>query len=268
MSVPELLLTDTGYYSLEANQQYMSMSQFKDLMNCEAAAVAKIRGEWKEEPSDAMLAGSYVHAAMEGTLEGFKESHPEMFTKQGGLKSAFQTAENMIATIQSDEFITDMLDGGHEHPIIAEFAGVMWKAKLDVYNPGKGRIVDLKTVKNIYDKAWSKQEGRYVSVFDSYHWVTQLAVYSELERLYTGRDNRLDTYIVAVSKEDVPDKAVIHIDEERIEQELEWVKANLDRAVMVKLGYAEPVRCEHCKYCRSTKKISQAMSLAELEARI
>ena len=212
-----------------------------------------------------LLAGSYVHAAIDGTLESFKESHPEMFTKQGGLKAAFQTADNMIAALKSDEFITDMLDGAHEYPIVAEFAGVQWKAKLDVYNPGRGRIVDVKTVKNIYDKAWSKQEGRYVSVFDSYHWVTQLAVYSELERLYTGRDNRLDAYIVAVSKEDVPDKAVIHIDQERIEQELEFVKQNLDRAVMVKLGFAEPERCNHCRYCRSTKQITHTISIRELE---
>lgn len=52
-------LTADNYYSDEANREYLSVSQFKDFvgtygrMGCEEMALAKIRGEYKTEPSNA-----------------------------------------------------------------------------------------------------------------------------------------------------------------------------------------------------------------------
>ena len=42
-------LTHENYYSPEANQAYMSVSQFKAFDRCEAAALAELRGEDPEE---------------------------------------------------------------------------------------------------------------------------------------------------------------------------------------------------------------------------
>ena len=70
-------LTADNYYSDEANREYLSVSQFKDFvgtygrMGCEEMALAKIRGEYKTEPSNAMMIGSYVDSYYEGTLDEF-----------------------------------------------------------------------------------------------------------------------------------------------------------------------------------------------------
>ena len=59
-------LTADNYYSDEANRIYLSVSQFKDFvgtygrMGCEEMALAKIRGDYKTEPSNPMMIGSYV----------------------------------------------------------------------------------------------------------------------------------------------------------------------------------------------------------------
>ena len=38
-------LTNQNYYSQEANKTYMSVSQLKSFMKCEAAAMAELRGD-------------------------------------------------------------------------------------------------------------------------------------------------------------------------------------------------------------------------------
>ena len=102
-------LTAENYYSEAANYEYMSVSQFKDFVGtygrrgCEAAAMAKLRGEYKEEESTAMLVGSYVDAYFEGTLDAFKRQHPNIFKKDGGLKAEYLQAERIIERLERDE---------------------------------------------------------------------------------------------------------------------------------------------------------------------
>ena len=44
----------------------MSVSQFKSAVQCEAAMIAELKGEFTRPPSPALLVGSYLHAAIEG----------------------------------------------------------------------------------------------------------------------------------------------------------------------------------------------------------
>ena len=55
-------LTESNYYSKEADLHYMSVSQYKSFMSCEARTMAKLNGEYEEEQSSALLFGSYVDA--------------------------------------------------------------------------------------------------------------------------------------------------------------------------------------------------------------
>ena len=57
----KIKLSQNNYYSLEADSQYFSVSQYKDFMKCEAMAMAKIRGEYKPAMTRAMLTGSCVY---------------------------------------------------------------------------------------------------------------------------------------------------------------------------------------------------------------
>ena len=95
-------LTAENYYSKEANQHYMSVSQFKAFEKCQAAALAEINGEFEREKSTALLVGSYVDAYFEGTLEQFKKDFPEVFV------ISIKERSDTIANIQkiAPEFIT------------------------------------------------------------------------------------------------------------------------------------------------------------------
>ena len=77
-------LTSENYYSQEANQEYMSVSGYKDFagtygkMPCEFYGMEKLNGRWEDEKSTALLVGSYVDSYFEGSLEQFKKDNPEI----------------------------------------------------------------------------------------------------------------------------------------------------------------------------------------------
>lgn len=255
-----LTINRANYHSLEANKDYMSRGQYLDFAKkCEAAAVASLHGEWIEEKSDALLVGSYVHTFNDGTRSDFISEHPEMFKKDGALKAQFVVADQMIATLESDPLAMYTLEGQKEVIFTAEMYGAVWKVMLDAYNPEKRRIADLKTTKSITDHYWNEEFRTKVSFVENYNYVTQAAIYSEIERIASGRtpEDWLDFYIVAVSKQDYPDKAVIDMrGPERYLTELAEIEANMPRVLAVKNGEVEPIRCENCSYCRATKKLS------------
>jgi hypothetical protein len=90
-----------------------------------------------------------------------------------------------------------------------------------------------------------------------------MAVYSEIERQNRGGE-LLENYIVAISKETPPDKAVITIDHERIGMELEYLQPHVERLGQVKYGFEKANRCENCDYCRRTKKVTSVTHYMDL----
>lgn len=262
-----MLLNHKNYHSLEANCEFMSRSQYLDFLSCEAAAMAYLAGRWTVEETTPLLVGSYVHSWNNGTQREFVSEHPEMFTKQGGLRAEFKQAEKMISALENDPLAVYMLEGQKEVIFTAEFAGARWRVMVDSYRPEKHRMVDLKTTRSIREYVWSDELRARVSFIEMYNYPLQAALYAEIERLANGRpeEDWFDFYAVAVSKENVPDKEIIDLrDPGRYAEELEKVKINMPRILAVKKGQEEPFRCERCDYCRSTKQLRGSVYYAEL----
>ena len=72
------MLTNENYFAPESSQSYMSVSQFKSFLDCEARTMAELNGEYHKATTDSLLIGSYVDAFFEGTLQSFISAHPEM----------------------------------------------------------------------------------------------------------------------------------------------------------------------------------------------
>ena len=269
MPVTALKIASEDYHSPESNLKYLSNSQYKDFMTCEAMAIAKMVGEWNPPPTIEMMVGSYVHAWNEGeeALKQFKASTPEMFNKNGTMKAQFLFADQMIETLENDELCMAYLEGQKEVIMTAEMFGCEWKIKIDTYRPDA--IVDLKTTRSIWDMQWSSHYNTKVSFIETYNYFQQFAIYLEVERITTGWDNWLTPYIVAVSKESPPDKAIIDLyDKERINAELQAIKANMPHILAVKHGEIQPQRCGRCAYCRATNKVEGIISYRDLEGGI
>ena len=257
-----MTLTSSNYHSPEANAEYWSVSLFKAFDKCEASGLAQVRGQYEREETDALLIGSYVDAYFTGDLAQFQMEHEEqMFTKKGTLYAKYETANRCINAVECQSLMVEFLTGQHQTIFTADLFGVPWKIKTDVYVPGQ-RIVDLKCVKDfkpIYEDGFG-----YRPWIEYWGYDIQGAVYQKVIEQATGE--RLPFYIVAVTKEKVPDVDVIEIPQHVLDTALKVVEAKIDRFDLVKLGEIEPNRCEVCEWCKSTKVLT-APSIYESEER-
>lgn len=245
-------LTADNYYSVEANRAYWSASAIKAFLECPAAALSEINGEWTRPESDALLIGSYVDAAIEGTLGLFIQSHPQLFKRDGTLKAQYSKADEMARRAMSDPVFTDYLRGEKQRIVTGELFGYPFKAKYDVYLPGE-RIVDVKTVKD-FAPIYKPGQGR-LDFATAWNWPLQLAIYQALE------GNGLPCYLAVITKENPPDIEVVQIEQSRLDAELDFLKNLMPRFDAMKHGIIEPERCGKCAYCRATKKLSGAVPL-------
>lgn len=241
-------LTKANYYSLKADAEFMSVSQYKLWLDCPARAMATLKGEYKQPETKSLLVGSFVDAYFDDELESFKEEHPDIFnSRTGELKADYKQAEEIIKRCKSDKVFMEYMSGKKQVIKTAKLFGIPWKIRMDVYRP-KERIVDLKVVRSF---------ERIMGISFIQHWLydTQLAVYSKIESLATGGD-QLETYIAAATKEDVTDLEIIHIPHWRHQECLADVEKNIPKILAYKSGELEAHGCGVCPYCRSVKKLT------------
>ena len=247
-------LTSENYHTTTANSDYWSVSLFKAFDKCEASGLAMVRGEYEQEQTTSLLVGSYVDAYVSGTQTSFIEQHPEIFnSRTGELKADYRKADELIRTIESQPLMVEYLTGEKQTIVSAELFDVPWKIKIDVH--GGNRIVDLKTVKD-FEPLYKEGFGR-VSWIEYWGYDIQGAIYQKIEQIASGRTEPLPFYIVAVTKEKVPDVAVIQIPQHVLDTALKVVESKIDRFDLVKHGDIEPNRCGKCDYCKRTKKLAE-----------
>lgn len=230
-------LTESNYYSNEADLHYMSVSQFKSFMKCEAATMAKLRGEYKEPITKALLIGSFVDSYFEGTLEQFMKDNPEIFTNKNELRAEFKRANEIIARIKADKTFMQFLSGEKQKILTFELFGIPWKIKIDSFIPDKC-IVDLKT-------------SRRTEELPKWRYDIQGTIYQkgvELNGL-----GKLPFYLAVATKEKVSELNIFQIPQSTLDLTLMEVEEKLPHIIDVKSGRIEAERCEKCPYCKATK---------------
>lgn len=253
-------LVEENYFSTENELKYCGSSQIKNFMDCEAKTIAKLKGEWKEEPSTALLVGSYVDAAISGTLDIFKAQHPEIFKKDGNLKAEYLQAEYILSRIERDELFMKYISGDHQTIMVGEISGVPIKIKIDSYFPDKA-IVDMKCVKD-FAPVWNDETKIKENFIDYWKYTLQGALYQEIVRQNT--DKKLPFFIAAVTKEKEPDLGLFAIPDEEMEKQLEIIKEVLPRIYNLKNESIEPIRCEKCDYCKFTKTLTKIIDYRDI----
>lgn len=275
----DFVLTDSNYYSADANKRFCSVSQLKSFigtpaqLGCEYKAMEELNGRYIRPETDALLVGSYVDTALlePEKMESFKELHPEMISTRGKtagqVKAEFMVADRMIEKVKNDKKCMALLDGEHQTVMTGEIFGLPFKIKMDNYRPGKF-IADLKTCEDIYKSYYAKGYGT-MSFIEYFDYILQGAIYQEIVRQNTGQ--KLPFYIVAVSKQkDEPDLQAIWIDNESLKRKLfgdelaPGLADEITRVRMIKNGEIEPCRCGKCLLCRQTKVIDKIIDWREL----
>lgn len=270
-------LTRENYFSQEAQMTYMGSSQFKDFLSCEAAALAKIRGQYKPPASRSMLVGSYVDAWYSGELPDFTERHPDMFKKDRTLKADFLAANAIIDRMQADRLYSLLMSGEKQVIRIGEIAGVPFKIKIDslldaaacrqiveefpdaalALGFGDGAIVDQKVMRDLGD-VWSDEERRMVPFAQAWGYDIQGAIYQAVE-------GHMLPFLLAVgTREEPADLAALYIPDDALRTKLYEVEDLAPRFQAIKEGREEPRRCERCPWCRATRTLRTIADFREL----
>lgn len=253
-------LNNDNYFSKENEMIYCGNSQLKNFIKCEAQAIAKITGEWEEEKSTALLVGSYVDSYYEGSLEKFQEENPDIFKRDGTLKSEYKKAEEIIERLERDKFFSKYMAG--EKQVIMEgiICEQLFKIKIDSFHKDKA-IVDLKIMKDM-QPVWVEGEGKKPFV-EAYGYDIQGAIYQEIVRQNTGK--KLPFFLAVGTKEATTDLAILAINQERLDFVMEnIIKPAIPRIKAIKEGKEEPTRCGHCDYCKSTKILTKIIDYTNL----
>lgn len=244
-----------NYFSPNNNMKYCGSSQFKSFLRCPAQAMAELRGEWKREETTSLLVGSYVDAWFEGTLTEFKKSHPDIFKRDGTLKSDYIKADEIIARVSRDDLFMKYMSGQKQVVRTGFIEGVPFKIKIDSYHKGKA-IVDLKVIKN-FDPIWNEELGVMQSFITYWGYDIQAAIYQAIE------GNKLPFYLCVATKEAVPDLEIIQVPQDWIDSAMATIRNEISIIDAYKRGELEPPRCGKCAYCRETKKLDRVRSADE-----
>lgn len=231
-------LTQDNYYGQAANEHYFSVSQYKDFMKCEAAALARIRGEYKPPPTRAMLVGSFVDSYFEGTLEAFKRGNPAVFTRRKELRAEFRKADEIISRVKKDPLFMQFMSGEKQKILTFRMFGVPWKMKMDSFSEGIC-ITDLKVVANFRN-------------LPLWRYDLQGAVYQKGAEICGY--GQLPFYLAAVTKERIPDLDIFQIPQATLDMALREIEGNMPRFIAVKNGSEKPDCCGVCDYCKSVKR--------------
>lgn len=247
-----MILTEANYYSPEANWHYFSASQFKDFWNCPAMAMAKLRGEWKQPETEALMLGKYVDEMLTGTeasLRLFRTEHPGMFnSRTGELKANYRAAEDAVARIRQQPVMMEHLSGLHQVIMTGEIEGVPFKIKMDSYRPGVA-IDDLKYMKSL------RSPNAYIPMVQYWGYDVQGAIYQEIVRQNTGET--LPFYLNVATKDSPARLAIGEVNTANLFDALERVKSRITEYQEIKTSKRPPYRCEDydCDYCAATKQI-------------
>lgn len=260
-------LTHENYFSPEMMMHFMSTSQFKAFEQCEAKALAELRGEYTAE-KEAYKEGHYFEACLNGpeSEELFLMQNPDMISSRGAskgdLKSNFQRIQGAVEAFKRQPMFMEIVNRSKQQVIVTgEIAGLPFKGCIDFLDADMSSN-DTKAMKD-FKKVWSDSDGMYVQWYFAYGYHYQAAIYRELTRQMYGQAGH--QRLLAVTKEEIPDACGFVFTDEILDNALEIIKEFAPRYDKIKRGEILPQPCGHCDYCRSQKVLHQFDIISEYE---
>lgn len=160
-----LQLTPQTYFSIEADREYMSVSQYKLFKNCSLKALHDLETPDTTYKS-AFLEGQLFENLVAGDPILFMAQHPEMISSRGPtagqLKSEFQRVANAAEKFNSQKFFRDIIGKCEKQVILTgKICDVPVKCCLDLFDKETCSIYDIKCMKD-FNEQWNKEEKAYL----------------------------------------------------------------------------------------------------------
>ena len=239
-----MLLTPENYHSDEARAAYISSSDIKLAMRCEAMWAAQDKGQYRRPEGTAAFA--YGHL--------FDTQHPELTLsrgpRKGELYAEYSGAIDLAAAVRRSPFLAGLVDRCRKQVIlIGELCGLPVRVMMDLVDED-GSIYDIKSAKD-FRRAWDDDRQEYMDWWAVWKYPVQLWVYREI-----ARQNGLtvpNVGLIAGSKSNM-DIQAIRFSEETMTAAQADAEYTIRRMADIRNG-AKPDECGRCEWCLSQKKI-------------
>ena len=213
-----------------------------------------------EEKDDITLGTSFLFKRV---LTGLKESKSYV---NGAIEEYLTTFSSNIEQFkiesEPEKYDDELVE--KERIITGTLEGIPFKCKIDSLNLSGGYFIDLKTMESLQSEKYSTTLHRYTKSLlyniVEYQYTLQMYVYQELLKQTYGYE--FTPYIMAVSKEPVPDKELILIDDTIIEMGRDIFYGHVE-ALKDALAHKSVEGCGHCDYCLTNKSLVTAKTVAE-----
>lgn len=244
----DFVLTPQNYHSPEARVRWLSSSDVKQVMRCEAAWAS---GEREDEDKEVLVFGHLFEAL----LTGEEYDNPALYSSRGPtkglLKAEYQPAEDMAQAVRRSPMLARLIDRSRKQVIMTgEIEGLPFRVMCDLLDTN-GSILDIKSARS-FAAQYDENHGAYREWWAIWDYPVQLWIYSEI-----ARQNGLDVPhvgIIAAAKNNC-DVQAITFSRETMEAAEADARYAIDRISAIRDGDL-PMKCERCQWCIDHKEIT------------
>lgn len=290
------MLTRENYFTPEMQLKYMGATQFKDFLNCPAAAIATIKGEYKQEETTSLLVGKYVDAYFSGELEQFEMAHPdifsisikansetankinehapEMITRNGTIKQdklteckeKYPQFFDIIKTLKSDYVkANEIIDRINRDELFRNNMGGQHQVIMtgEIEGIAVKIMIDNLHPEKIVDRKIMKDcadmwsDGEKKPFWAAWGYDIQAAIYQSVVAQNIGK--KLPFELAVATKETETDLRLFRFKQDTIDNAMGLVRAHIVEFDEMKRGLREVTACGGCEYCRSVRVLTESM---------
>lgn len=251
-----MILTPDNYHSSEARAEWISSTDVKTALRCEALWAARDAGARPyPEQSESFAYGHLFEAALTGTAEEYISAHPELLltrgSNKGQLRAAYADALDLAQDVRRSPFLAGLVDRCRKQVILTgELEGLPVRVMMDLVDED-GSIYDIKTAHD-FRQVWDNGRGAYTEWWELYHYPVQLWIYREIAQQNGFTVPHVG--LIGASKRD-GDVQALRLSKEVLDGAGADARYALNRMAAIRAGSA-PEACGSCDYCIGTKIIT------------
>lgn len=246
--VDGFVLTQSNYHSPEAKARWLSSSDVKKAMRCEAAWIG---GDVEDEDKNAFIFGHLFEAL----LTGEEYENPLVYSSKGPtkgqVKAEYKPAYEMAEAVRRSPELAKIIDRSRKQVIMTgEIGGLPFRVMCDLMDVD-GSIYDIKSARS-FSPQYDEDRAAYRDWWAAWEYPVQLWIYREI-----ARQNGVDVPhvgLIAASKQNADVQALVFSREtmEAVEADARYA---IDRIAAIRDGDL-PMKCEHCQWCIDHKEIT------------
>lgn len=246
-------LTAENYHSPEARARWLSSSDIKKAMRCEASWIGD---EPEDEAKPAFVFGHLFEALVCRDYYNNPAVYSSRGPTKGQLKAEYSAAVDMARAVRRSPFLSGIIDRSKKQVVMTgNICGLPIRMMCDLLDTD-GSIWDIKSAKSFLPEYDSDMCLR-LDWWAYWHYPVQMWIYREI-----ARQNGIaapHVGLISAAKDNL-DVQAIEFGHETMEAAEADAKFTLDSITAILRG-EEPHMCGACKWCTSQKVITEFLEV-------